>query len=441
MKLILTKVAVVSLGCSKNLVDTENMLGIIKKGGCEIIIDEADADVIIINTCCFIDDAKQESIDAILEAARQKEEGNCKTLIVTGCLAQRYKDEVIKEMPEVDYVIGVGHISDILSAISGTGQSVMCEKPYSHPISERIYQTPEYSAYLKIADGCDNRCTYCIIPYIRGGFNSLPIEVLVKEARQLATRGAKELTLIAQDTTSYGIDLYPQPKLVPLLKELCTIDGIEWIRLHYCYPERITDELIDTVASEEKICKYFDIPIQHCNDDILRKMGRKTSKAHIEDIISKIRSKIPGVTLRTTLITGFPTETDEQYLEMLEFIERIKFERLGIFTYSREEGTPAAKMKGQLDEEIKLRRLEMLMLCQANIAQELSEGKIGSKIKVLTEGYDALIKQYYGRSEADSADIDGKVFFTSNKAARQGTFAEVKINKAMDYDLFGKAEF
>lgn len=436
-KLILTKVAVASLGCAKNLVDTENMLGIIRKGGCEVVNDESLADVIIVNTCCFINDAKKESIDTILDVAQWKKDGNCKKLIVTGCLAQRYKDEVLTEMPEVDAIVGVGHISDILSAINGESK-MMLERPYSHPVSQRIRITPSYSAYLKIADGCDNCCTYCVIPSIRGGFNSRPIEDLVAESRELAENGVKELVIIAQDTTSYGIDLYGKVRLTELLEELCKIDGIEWIRLHYCYPERITDELINVISKQSKICKYLDMPIQHCNDDILRKMGRSGSREELEKTIGKIREKIPGITLRTTLITGFPTETDDQYSEMMDFIKQMRFDRLGVFAYSQEEDTPAASMEGQIDEEVKQRRQEMLMLAQADVSQEMSEKKVGETIKVLTEGYDAIVKQYYGRSEADSVEIDGKVFFTSSRKIPEGTFAEVEIQDTMDYDLFGK---
>lgn len=439
MTTFLINVAVISLGCPKNQVDCEHMLKLIEEGGCKIINDESMADVIIINTCCFIDDAKQESINTILEAARRKTEGKCKRIIVSGCLAQRYKDEIIKEMPEVDCIVGIGHIEDIVSAVKGKCDSIICQKPYSHPTGGRMRFSPSYSAYLKIADGCDNRCTYCVIPSIRGPFASRPEEELIEEAGRLAADGVKELILIAQDTTSYGIDLYGGARLVSLLKKLCKVEGLEWIRIMYCYPERITEELIDTIAGEDKICKYIDMPIQHCNDDILRKMGRRTTGEQIEKIIYSIREKIPQVTLRTTLITGFPTETDGQYLEMLDFIKKIKFERLGVFAYSREEGTPAAKMKGQIPEKTKQRRLEMLMLAQSEVAGEVSSGETGKKIKVLTEGYDSPAKQYYGRSEADAPEIDGRVFFTSEKAVRSGSFIDVTIESAADYDLFGKA--
>ncbi|MDD3766041.1 MAG: 30S ribosomal protein S12 methylthiotransferase RimO [Eubacteriales bacterium] len=437
---MLTKVAIASLGCAKNTVDTENMLGIIQKGGFEIVSDEKAAEVIIVNTCCFINDAKEESINTILELARLKEEGSLRRLVVTGCMAQRYKDEILKEMPEVDAVVGLGHISDILSAISGEGENIMADRPYSHPASERIRITPPYSAYLKIADGCDNHCTYCVIPSIRGKYNSRPLKDLVAEAKALAQKGVSELIIIAQDTTSYGIDLYGKVCLTELLKELCKIDGIRWIRLHYCYPERMTDEIVELIATEDKICKYIDMPIQHCNDDILSKMGRKGSRAKIIEVIKKLRRRIPGITIRTTLITGFPTETDEQYLEMLDFVEEMKFERLGVFAYSQEEGTPAANMQGQIDEEVKSSRLEMIMLKQAEVSQAVSERKVGKTIEVLTEGYDSFMKRYYGRSQADSVDIDGKVFFTCKKRIKEGSFVKVFVEGAMDYDLFGRVE-
>jgi len=434
----IVKVAVITLGCSKNSVDAENMLALIKSDGCDLTADMEKADVIIINTCCFVNDAKEESVNAILEAAQYKINGKCKRLIVAGCLAQRYKEEIIKEIPEVDFVIGVGHIKDITTAVRGNCASIMCADKYSHPKTPRLRQTPLESAYLKIADGCDNKCTYCIIPYIRGGFLSKPIETLLDEARLYASEGVKELLLIAQDSTKYGVDLYGKPRLVQLLSQLCKIDGIEWIRLHYCYPEGITDELIDIIAKEDKICKYFDIPVQHCNDEVLRRMGRKTSKAQIKNVILKIRKKIPQATLRTTLITGFPGETDEHYIEMLEFIKEMKFERLGVFTYSREEGTPAARLKYQISDKVKRQRQKRLMLAQKVVSQTISNNKIGKKIRVLTQGYDFKKCRYYGRSEADSPDIDGMVYYTSEKRLKPGDFVSVIIQKATNYDLLGE---
>ncbi len=435
----MTKVAIASLGCAKNLVDTEGMLGIITQNGLEIVEDESEADVIIINTCCFINDAKQESIDTIIELAKWKTEGQCKRLIVTGCMAQRYRDEIIKELPEVDAVVGVGSIADIVSVINSGENNILCDKEYSHITSQRILTTPSYSAYLKVADGCDNHCTYCVIPSIRGRYISRAIEDIVKEAENLANNGVKELIIIAQDTTNYGMDIYGEVRLCELLNKLCEIDGIKWIRLHYCYPERITDELIDTIAKNEKICNYIDIPIQHCNDDILKKMGRRGNKAQLVDVITKLRTKIPDITIRTSLITGFPTETDDQFAELEEFVEAMKFDRLGIFTYSQEEETVAAEMNGQIDEEIKRNRLEMLMFAQAEVAEEISNAKVGRILTVLVEDYDPLIKQHYGRSVADSIDIDGKVFFKSKERIPAGEFVEVTIEEAMDYDLFGTA--
>lgn len=431
------KIAVVSLGCPKNLVDTEHMLGALTGAGYEIIEDESLADVILVNTCCFIQDAKQESIDTILDVAQWKQDGRCKRLVVAGCLAQRYRDEIIKELPEVDAVLGVGAVDEIVAAVEGEGTQVLCDKPYSFPASARVAATPDYTAYLKVADGCDNRCTYCVIPSVRGSFQSRPIEDLTAEARRLAARGVKELVLVAQDLTNYGADLYGEVRLCRLLDELCAIEGIKWIRLLYCYPERITDELIDTIAAQEKICKYIDIPIQHCSNDILRKMGRRGTKEQIVQVVKKLRQRVPGITIRTTLITGFPTETEEQYLELEQFIRDMRFDRLGVFAYSQEEQTPAAEMRGQLDEETKRQRREMLEFVQSEVADALTAQKQGRTVTVLTEGYDSLVKKHYGRSEADALDIDGKVFFHSPNRIKPGTFVQVLVEAHDDYDLFG----
>ena len=424
------KIAIASLGCAKNLVDTESMLGIIARHGYEIEPDESLADVIIVNTCCFINDAKQESIDTIIDVATWKNEGCCKRLIVTGCLAERYKDEILKELPEVDAVVGVGGIDDILSIIDSDKNDVLCDKKYIFPTGERFITTPSYTAYLKIADGCDNRCTYCVIPSIRGEYQSRPIDDVLCEAEKLVANGAKELIVIAQDTTNY-------PDLCGLLERLCDIDGLTWIRLHYCYPERITDELIDVMAKYEKICKYIDVPIQHCNDEVLRRMGRRGSKAQIVDVIGRLRAKMPDIAIRTTLITGFPGETEEQYLELKAFIEDMRFERLGVFAYSQEEGTPAAEMDGQIDEKEKAQRQEILTFTQSEIAESLSAAKVGSTVRVLVEGYDELVGQHYGRSEADSIDIDGKVFFKSAIRLTAGQFVDVEISEIFECDLFG----
>ena len=433
------KIAFVSLGCPKNLVDSENMLGALIKKGYEITDDEGDADVIIVNTCCFINDAKQESIDAIIEVGQYKKNGNCKRLIVTGCMAQRYKDEIIKELPEVDAVVGVGNIDGVLNSVENTGIEVNCDRPYCLGNDEtRFVTTPKYLAYLKVSDGCDNRCTYCVIPSIRGGLKSRKIEDCVNEARNLVNDGVAEIVLLAQDLTNYGRDLYKKPVLAKLLKELGKIDGLKWIRLLYCYPESITDELIDEIAENEKVCKYIDIPIQHCNSDILRRMGRRGSKEKIIEVINKLREKIPNITLRTTLITGFPGESEEQYLEMEQFVKDMKFDRLGVFAYSQEENTPAANMPDQIDEDVKKKRQEMLMFVQSEVVEEKSAEKIGTVLEVLTEGYDSVIKQYFGRSEADTVDIDAKVFFESKNKIEPGTFVNVEIEGFFDCDLLGK---
>ncbi len=435
------KIAFVSLGCPKNLVDTEYMLGALASEGYEFTEDESIADVIIVNTCCFINDAKQESIDTIIDVGQWKKEGNCKRLVVTGCLAQRYKDEIIKELPEVDAVVSVGDAEGVLKAVKSRDVIVDCDKPYCIESKfQRVVTTPPYVAYLKVSDGCDNHCTYCVIPSIRGKLQSKSIEVCVAEARNLVETGVFELVLLAQDLTNYGKDLYGSPKLVELLKELGKIDGLKWIRLLYCYPESITDELIDQIATNDKICKYIDIPIQHCNDTILKKMGRRGNKETIVNVVNKLRKKIPDIAIRTTLITGFPGETDEQYLEMENFIHEMKFDRLGVFAYSQEEETPAANMPEQIDEDTKQRRLEMLMLAQSDVVEEKSMEKVGSVVEVLVEGYDAITKQYFGRSQADTMDIDAKIFFESKKRINEGCFVNVKIEGFFDYDLIGVIE-
>lgn len=435
------KIAFVSLGCPKNLVDTEYMLGALASEGYGFTEDESIADVIIVNTCCFINDAKQESIDTIIDVGQWKTDGNCKRLIVTGCLAQRYKDEIIKELPEVDAVISVGDAEGVLRAVKSDEVIVDCDKPYClESRFERMVSTPPYVAYLKVSDGCDNHCTYCVIPSIRGKLQSKSIEVCVAEARKLVETGVFEIVLLAQDLTNYGKDLYGAPKLVELLKELGKIDGLKWIRLLYCYPESITDELIDEISVNDKVCKYIDIPIQHCNNTILKRMGRRGNKETIVNVVNKLRNKIPDITIRTTLITGFPGETDEQYLEMENFIHEMKFDRLGVFAYSQEEETPAANMPDQIDEETKQRRQEMLMLAQSEVVEEKSMEKVGSVIDVLVEGYDAVTKQHFGRSQADTMDIDAKIFFESKKRLTEGTFVNVKIEGFFDYDLIGKIE-
>ena len=438
------KIAMVSLGCSKNLVDAEEMLGIIANGGFEFTEDESEADAIIVNTCAFIDDAKQESIDCILEMAEYKKQDANKALIVTGCLAQRFKEEILNELPEVDAVVGTNDFYDIVKILKEVFESkekkVYCsENVCKVPDNiERVLTTPSYTAFLKIAEGCDNHCTYCVIPSIRGAYRSRPMENIVAEAKRLAESGVKELIVIAQDTTRYGMDLYGKQELSKLLKELAKIEGIKWIRIHYCYPELVTDELIETIKCEEKICNYLDIPIQHCNNEVLKRMGRRTSKEEIVSLIKKLRERIPGIVIRTSLIAGFPGETDEQAEELRDFVSEMNFDRLGIFSYSREENTPAARLEEQIDDETKLCRKEMLMVEQAAVSEELNCEKVGKTYEVLVEGYDSIIKLYFGRSYMDSAEVDGKVFFTSSEKIDEGEFVKVLIDEAMEYDLYGK---
>lgn len=433
----------VSLGCSKNLVDAEEMLGILEENGYEVTENEEAADIMIVNTCAFIDSAKQESIDCILELARFKKDNPDRLLVVTGCMSQRYKDEILKEIPEADIVIGTneyGRIAEILKNHDAAKPEVHCGACRNTERLPRSVTTPEYMAYLKIAEGCDNRCTYCVIPSIRGSYRSRRIEDIVEEAEELAADGVRELIVIAQDTTRYGIDIYGEYKLPTLLKALCGIDGIHWIRVHYCYPELVTDELIDTVASEPKICNYFDIPIQHCNDEILRLMGRRTSKAQITALLKKLREKIPDVVIRTSLIAGFPTETEEQFEELRDFVTEAEFDRLGVFAYSREDGTPASRLDGQLDEAVKLSRQELIMVDQAAVSEELNAKKVGKVYEVLVEGYDAIIKRFYGRTYGDSEEIDGKVFFTADKKTAVGEFVRVRISDYSEYDLYGELD-
>ncbi len=438
----MSKVSLVSLGCSKNLVDAEEMLGILEENGFEIADSEADADIMIVNTCAFIDAAKQESIDCILEHIEYKKKDAERILVVTGCMSQRYKEEIIKEIPEVDIVVGTNEydkIAEILkNHISGANE-IHCSEQYMPCKSlDRVVTTPGYMAYLKIAEGCDNNCTYCVIPSIRGKYRSRTIEDIVAEARQLVDNGARELVVIAQDTTRYGMDVYGEYKLPCLLDELCKIENVRWIRLHYCYPELVTDELIDTVAKNNKICNYFDIPIQHCNDRILKLMGRRTNKQQIVETINKLRKRIPDVIIRTSLIAGFPTETEEEFEELRQFVVDTEFDRLGVFAYSQEEGTAAARLDGQIDEEEKKNRQETVMIDQAAVSEELNSKKVGKSFEVLVEGYDSIIKQYFGRTYGDSEEIDGKVFFTSKKKLSPGEFVDVEITDYMEYDLYGK---
>lgn len=443
----LKRISITSLGCSKNLIDSEQMRGLLKEAGYELWENEEDADVIIVNTCAFIEAAQTESIECILELAAYKKHGKAKALIVTGCLAQRYKEQVIREIPEVDAVVGVNEydkIVDVIKSLDEGGEHpenikrISCsDLPMECGELPRERTTPEYTAFLKIAEGCDNRCTYCVIPYIRGRYRSRKMEDIVAEAEKTAAEGVKELIVIAQDTTRYGKDIYGEYKLPELLQKLCRIDGIEWIRVHYCYPELVTDELIEVIAKEDKICNYLDIPIQHCSDRVLKRMGRRTNKAQIIGLIKKLRERIPDIVIRTTLLVGFPGETDEDFEELREFVEETKFDRLGVFAYSREEDTPAYDMPDQVDEEVKEERRDLIMLIQSGISEELNEAKRGSVQRVLVEDKDEIIKSYYGRTYADSTEVDGKVFFKSDKRVKPGDFVNVRIDSNLEYDLFG----
>lgn len=436
------KVAMVSLGCPKNQVDAEMMLYLLKQEGFEIGAEEAEADAIIVNTCGFIEEAKKEAINNILEAAAYKKDGKCKALIVTGCLAERYREEITKEMPEVDVVAGIGSNNNIAKivkkALDGKKENTFEDKLELNLNTPRILGGYPFSAYIKIADGCNNCCTYCAIPMIRGRMRSRRIEDVIAEAKRLAESGVKELIVVAQDTTAYGEDIYGEGKLPKLLRELCKIEGLHWIRTLYTYPERITDELIDAVACEPKLVKYFDIPLQHINDDILKRMNRKSSSESIAALVKKIREKIPEVTLRTTFITGFPGETPEQFAQLHEFVKQTRFDRLGCFAYSPEEGTAAAEMPGQIDEQIKLDRADLIMDAQNVISTEKNNEKIGSETEVLIEGYDDYIRCYFGRSQADAPEVDGKVFFITDHPLVLGDFVKVRINDSMEYDLLGE---
>ena len=438
------KISMVSLGCPKNQVDAEMMLYSLKQAGFEICSEEANADAIIVNTCGFIEEAKAEAIENILEAAKYKQDGNCKALIVTGCLAERYKDDVTEEIPEVDVCVGIGSngkIADIVkNAIEGKKQNLYGEKKDLDLNGKRILGGYPFSTYLKVADGCDNCCTYCAIPKIRGKMRSRTIEDCIAEAKALAENGVKELIVVAQDTTAYGTDIYGKPMLSKLLSELCKIDGLKWIRTLYTYPEKITDELLDTIAQEPKLLKYLDMPIQHVNGEILKRMNRKGNQETLTALINKIRAKIPNITLRTTLITGFPGETKEQFSELAQFVKDIRFDRLGCFTYSAEEGTAAAEFDNQIDEQTKVDRMENIMDMQMTIAAEKNEEKIGTTAEVIIEGWDDYIKCYFGRTIYDAPEVDGKIFFMAKKQHKIGDFVNVRINDCLDYDLLGEEE-
>lgn len=437
------KILFISLGCDKNLVDTEVMLGMLASRGYEMTNDEQEADIIVINTCCFIHDAKEESIQNILEMAEYKKNGSAKALIVTGCMAERYRQEILDEIPEVDEVLGTTAYDRILDAVDAAlaGQhEVMTADLDALPLPEtkRLVTTGGHFAYLKIAEGCDKHCTYCIIPKIRGNFRSVPMECLLKEAQDLAEQGVKELILVAQETTLYGKDLYGEKSLPKLLRELCKISGIRWIRILYCYPEEITDELIQVIKEEPKICHYLDLPIQHANDTILKRMGRRTSKQELIDIVQKLRKEIPDICLRTTLITGFPGETQEQHEEVMEFIDTLEFDRLGAFTYSPEEDTPAATFEDQIDEEVKEDRQADIMELQQEIAFDKAEDMIGREVLVMIEGKVADENAYVGRTYRDAPNVDGLIFINTDVELISGDFAKVKVTGALDYDLIGE---
>ena len=436
------KVGIVSLGCAKNQVDAEMLLYTLRQRGFEIVNDPADADAVIVNTCGFIDSAKQESIDEIIELGNLKREGKIKAIIVTGCLAERYQDEITKQLYEIDAAVGIGaneQIADIVTeALEGKKIEQFPDKLLLPLEGGRVQSTPFYTAYLKIAEGCDNKCTFCAIPMIRGKFRSRKIENLLAEAKQLAADGVRELNVIAQDTTRYGEDLYGKPSLDKLLTELCKIDGLHWIRVLYCYPDSITDELIDVMAREEKVLNYIDLPLQHCNSDILRKMHRRGNRESLTALLRKMREKIPNVIFRSTFITGFPGETEEQFEELAEFAKEINFQRLGCFAYSQEENTPAAKMPEQLDEETKQRRADIIMEHQQQVMADYCESLIGTEAEVLVEGYDRLAECWYGRTYADAPEVDGCVFFTADKKPAVGDFVTVKITDYMGCDPVGE---
>lgn len=437
------KINMISLGCDKNTVDAEMMLGLSADYGFEYTDNELEADVIIVNTCCFILEAKEESIEAILDVARLKEEANLKALIVSGCMAQRYKEEILQEIPEVDALVGTSSYDKIVEVINevlaGKKNIEFLDLDRLPNISvKRKNSSGNWYAYLKIAEGCDKNCTYCIIPSLRGHYRSYPIEDLLKQAKDLALDGVKELILVAQETTLYGTDLYGKKSLAKLLKELTKIDGIEWIRILYCYPEEITDELIETIATEDKICKYLDIPIQHASDKILRRMARRTRQSEIKEKIKKLREKIPEIVLRTTFITGFPGEDEEDFADLVDFVSEMEFDRLGVFTYSEEEGTAAANFENQLEEEVKKARRDEIMLLQQNISKNKLSKMIGKKLKVVIEGKLTDEDVYVGRTYMDIPDVDGCIFIKSDLTHISGDFVEVLVTDSSEYDLVGE---
>ena len=436
------KVMFISLGCDKNLVDTENMLGILRTKGFEFTDDEMQADVIAINTCCFINDAKQESIETILQMAERKKDGVCKALVVAGCLAQRYQDEIIKEIPEVDAFIGTSSYDKIGEAIISVleGKGYRCADDADRLVvtnENRVITTGGFYEYLKIAECCDKHCTYCIIPKIRGSYRSYTVEYLVKQAEFLVNAGVKELILVAQETTMYGVDLYGKKSLPMLIRELAKIEELKWIRILYCYPEEIDDELIEVIKNEPKVCHYLDMPIQHASDNILRKMGRRTNKQQLVEIIGKLRREIPDIALRTTLITGFPTETQQDFEQLYEFVDEMEFDRLGVFTYSPEENTPAAQMDGQIDEDVKAVRRDEIMQLQQEVSIDIANDMIGKIVDCIIEGKIEDDDVYVGRSYKDAPNVDGYVFINSKENLMSGDMVKVHIEHAKEYDLIG----
>ena len=437
------KVLFISLGCDKNLADSEDMLGMLVEKGYEITNEEKEAEVIVINTCAFIHDAKEESVNSILEMAQYKETGRLKALLVTGCLAQRYQKEITEEIPEVDAVLGTGSWDELIQALDKVfdGEKYLDFQDVDRlPQAEgkRVITTGGHYDYLKIAEGCDKRCTYCIIPKLRGKYRSIPMEKLVSQAEYLASQGVRELIVVAQETTIYGQDLYGEKSLHILLKKLCRIPGIQWIRILYCYPEEIYPELIQTMKEERKICHYLDLPIQHCNDRILKRMGRRTTKAELVQIVETLRREIPDIILRTTLITGFPGETQEEHEELMEFIDTMEFDRLGVFTYSAEEDTPAARMPDQIEEEEKERRQAELMELQQEISIDKGNGRIGSNVEVMVEGKVADENAYVARTYGDAPGVDGYMFINADTELMSGDFALVHVTGALEYDLIGE---
>ena len=438
------KVGFISLGCAKNLMDTEVMLHRLVEEGFEIVPDDIDADVIVVNTCGFIDSAKQESIDTILDLSWLKEHRNLKGIVCAGCMAERYREEILKEMPEVDALLGVGSLHRICDAVrsaaEGRGFAAFDDKETSPLGGERVLTTPEYTAYLKVAEGCDNRCTYCAIPAIRGHFRSRPMEDIVAEAKDLEAIGVKELNLIAQDTTRYGLDLYGEYRLADLVRAITRETSIPWIRLLYCYPDKITDDLVAELRDNPRLVKYMDVPIQHISDPILRAMNRHGDTATVKDAIARLRREVPGITLRTTAMVGFPGETEENFTELCEYVKEAKFDKFGAFPFSPEEGTPAAEMEGQIDEQTKQDRYDILMQTQLEVSAALLEEKVGREITVLCEGFDPLGGTHFGRSEADAPDVDGKIYFAPSDREEYpaGEFLRIRITEALDYDLMGE---